>query len=50
MVVQRIKKDEHVNEFHKQVVCECGTSMESRLLASHKAKDCPKVRKSVSLL
>lgn len=42
MVVQKSKKEEHTNEFHALVYCECGQPVEKRLLQQHKETDCPR--------
>jgi len=41
-VIQKSKKEQHTEEVHALVYCECGAQMENRYLPSHKQKDCPK--------
>ncbi|PRP87573.1 hypothetical protein PROFUN_04600 [Planoprotostelium fungivorum] len=41
-VIQKSKKEEHMQEVHAMVYCECGAHMQKRDLPLHRQNDCPK--------
>ena len=46
--VEKRKQQEHLDQMHSSLFCECGHECEARLLTQHKAEECPLRQKECS--